>query len=131
MDIRELQDSLKGQFDLTNVVDCQSVISMLLNDIDRMDARLLGLAKMVRDGSPDDVKDRVDKILDRRKQSPGKVMDFILRMGAETKKASQMTDKEIVDSIMDSTWGNMRMDSPEAATLEELIARFSKEKGLE
>ena len=62
------------------------------------------------------------------KRSPREVIDFIMRMGDEIKKAADMTDEELAEAVTSKVWGDLDMDSPGSAALEELIERFKKAK---
>jgi len=130
MNLEELQRQLGDQYDLSNLVDCQSVIQMLLDDLRSGKLRLKGLAMAIQ-GSHSNVKERAEKILEGHKgSSPAEVMDFIMRMGSETKEASDMSNDELVEAVMSTIWGNMEMDSPGSAQLEELMERFKQTTGV-
>lgn len=131
MKIRELQKQIEGSYDLTNIVDCQSVIQMLLDDLKSADLRLKGLAMSVKRGASD-LDEKADKILEGVQcKSPGEVVGFIMRMGSEMRKASEMSDVELVDGVMSTVWGELDMDDSGSAQLEEIIERFKKVKGIE
>jgi len=125
MDIRGLQERVKGTYDLTDLVDCQSVISMLLGDLKSADLKLKGLALLVKKGDPDSVRERVDKVLEGHKsKSPGEMIEFIMRMGSEMKSAESMSDDELTEAVVLNVWGELKSDSPESAQLSELVERF-------
>jgi len=59
MTIEQLQEKLEGTYDLNDLADCQSVIRMLLRDLDMANARaqraatdLKSLSFMVNTGNP-------------------------------------------------------------------------------
>lgn len=135
MEIKELQSKLNGVYDLTNVVDCQSVIRVLLRDLDKAHAdveaaesRLKFLAFCVAEGKPD-VKQKADEILAKfnvKKRSPGEVMDFLMRMSEQIRSAENMSNEELIGEVLSKIWAGFHMDSRESAILEELIERFKK-----
>lgn len=134
----ELQEKLNGVYDLTDTVDCQSVIRMLLVDLKREKARteavwskLQGLVQLVLDsrGCEPEVKSRVHGILNDRKNSTNHdVVGYLLKMSEFAKQAEALADKELVDESIDA-WGKINMESKESAIIEELIERFRNVKG--
>ena len=103
----ELQESLRGIYDFTDLVDCQSVIRMLLIDLKRE-------------------KHRTKKEESRTKHE---VVDFLMKMSEAMRKAEVMSDDEVIDAVV-GVWVNFNMDSKESAVIDELIRRFKKAKGI-
>lgn len=131
MNIRKLSKELEGIYDFTKVDDCQSVISMLLRDLEHqkqkaetLSSELKVLAKMVVDGN------RKAKILAKNIvkgiKSKSDVMDFLSKMTNNMINAERMTDKQLYDTGME-IWGDMPMDSRESCVVGELIRRWNEE----
>ena len=134
----ELQDKLGGVYDLTDIVDCQSVIRMLLTDMKREKARtedmwqkLQGLADRVL--LSDEIEDGLRKMayevrnvkgVKRTKQA---VVEFLMKMSEFMGEADKMSDDELISACME-VWSNLDMDSKESAVVEELMERFKKVK---
>jgi hypothetical protein len=134
MELKELQEKLAGVYDLTTSIDCQAVIRMLLRDADiiRTEAEAIRkqvnfLAFLVVENSPS-VKDTARRILSKNNikvKSPAEMMDFLMRMGEEDKRAEKLSKEELEEESY-KIWGNYNMDSRESAVIGELIQRFKK-----
>ena len=137
MTVKELQKKLKGHYDLTNAVDCQSVIRMLLVDLERAKKRadaafseLRMLALLVSREKPT-AKSMAGEVLEGiPMESAAKVMDAILAMCGEIKRAKALKDQEVADEVFRHVWGDLEMHSRGSAVLEELVLRFKKQAGL-
>lgn len=130
MNIRKLSKELQGVYDFTNVVDCQSVISMLLKDLQRQKdrAELLSsemkvLAKMVSDNNPKAKKRAADIVKGIKSKSD--VMGFLSRMTDNMTNAEKMTNKQLYDAGME-VWGDMPMDSTESCVIGEILKRCNE-----
>lgn len=135
--IEGLQESLRGTYDLTDTVDCQSVIRMLLRDLNAANARsekaehdLKRLAFATRH-NPAKADELAGEVLDRNKVPGEKVMAFLERMAEEVTRAEDLTDIELTDEVFQHVWGDLDCDSRPSAVLEELLRRFRKHTGQE
>ncbi len=129
MDIHELQDKLMGVYDFTNVVDCQSVIRILLIDLevekkrsDILNTRLNSLAKLVQDGDPEAKSYAEGIITGVRKKAD--VMAFLEKMSISMDNAEAMSDKDLHEAAM-LVWSEFSLHSKESGVLGELLRRFS------
>lgn len=102
MKIKDLAKELQGVYDFTNVVDCQSVISMLLNDLER----------------------QKNKVIPKK----AGVMEFFGKMANNMTKVEGMTDDQLYDAGMEM-WSDFDMDSTESCVLGELLRRFKDGQG--
>jgi hypothetical protein len=135
----ELQEKLNGVYDFTDVVDCQSVIRMLLVDMKREKARteavwnkLQGVVQLVLDsrGCEPDIKNHVHGILNDKKNSTNHdVVGYLLKMSELAKQVSILNNNELVNDSID-VWSKISMDSKESAVIEELIERYRQAKGV-
>lgn len=136
MKIEELQEKLQGTYDLTDLADCQSVIRMLLRDLDMANARaqrtgtdLKALAFMVDRKDPKAL-DRAGQILAGVPKCPGEeVIQTLMRMSDEITRAEELGDKDLTAEVFREVWGNLDFDGRGSAVLEEMIRRFKKHTG--
>jgi hypothetical protein len=135
MEIKDLQDKLQGVYDLTEAVDCQSVIRMLLRDLDteKQKAEFAGnsarmLAEKVRTGDPD-ANSLAEKIIQNAPKKKYSVMDFMQRMCDSMNTAEALSDEQLVDESI-HIWAEYDMDSKESSVLDELIHRFKRLAGI-
>jgi len=136
MDIRELQEKLRGVYDLTDTVDCQSVISMLLKEVEaEKESAVLHvkeanqLAELVAADSPEakQLAERMNEQVNKIQQK-ARAWDFIQRMCKSMDSAEKLPDTALIDEVLQSI-GNLSMDSYESAVIEELVHRFKNPKG--
>jgi hypothetical protein len=136
MNLEQLQQKLEGVFDLTNTLDCQSVIRALLKDLERArgeelaaQAKLRILASLVSNGKTS-AKEVARGVLEKtEKRSPEEVMDFLFCMCDETKRAEKLGDKDLISDAI-KAWAELDMHSRESAVIDELIQRFKAAKGI-
>ena len=138
MTLEQLQERLQGTFDLTDLADCQSVIRMLLRDLDMSNARaertgtdLKALAFMVHRGVPK-AGEKAEQILSGMPKRPGaEVMASLMKMSEEIHRAEDLDDKTLTDEVFKEVWADLHIDGRPSAVLEEMIARFKKLTGQE
>jgi hypothetical protein len=135
MEIKELQGKLQGVYDLTDAVDCQSVIRMLLRDLDaeKQKAEFAGktvrmLAEKVKAGDPD-AKELAEKVIQNAPKKKHSVMDFMQRMCDSMDAVEGLSDEKLVDEAI-HLWAEYNMDSKESSVLDELIHRFRSRAGI-
>lgn len=139
----ELQEKLDGVYDLTDVVDCQSVIRMLLGDLKREKLRtentrwrLNKLVELVIDskGCESDVKDYARGVKPEvSKTGNGSekhdVIGYLAKMNELIKTVSCLDDEQLIDEAI-GAWSKINTNSCEAAAIEELIERYREVKGV-
>ena len=136
MTLEELQERLQGTYDLRDLVDCQSVIRMLLRDLDAANSRaerastdLKSLAFMVNRGNPK-AADKAERIIaGAPKRSDAEVMECLLAMSKELEHADALSDEDLTTEVFREVWGNLSFDGRPSAVLEELLLRFKKLTG--
>lgn len=131
MKIEELQEKMLGVYDFSSAVDCQSIIRMLLTDLetekvknDNLNRDLRVLARSVIGNSKESLSIAEGILKGVRKKSC--VMDFLGRMSEMMDQAESMSDKELHDAVM-VIWAEYGMESRESGLLGEILKRF-KEK---
>lgn len=134
MEIKDLQDKLQGVYDLTDAVDCQSVIRMLLRDLDVEKKRaetarneMLTLADLTVKGDAEALEKA--KLFLERKKTKHSVIDFMQRMCNSMDAAEVLSDEKLVDEAI-HIWAEYNMDSKESSVLDELIHRFRGRAGI-
>jgi len=139
MEIRVLQEQLKGTYDLTDLVDCQSVIGMLLQEIETqqrrtktVDGKLKILAAHVTKGRDGAAMTFAQKALEETHVRDGaEVMDSLLKMSEDMADVETLDDETLVTETTNKVWGDLPFTSRESALVEELISRFKKNAGIE
>jgi len=136
MTIEQLQEKLEGTYDLNDLADCQSVIRMLLRDLDMANARaqraatdLKSLSFMVNTGNPKASEKAEDVLAGMPKRSGERVMDTLRRMSSEISRAEDLPNEQLTDEVFREVWGNLDFDGRPSAVLEEMIHRFKRLTG--
>ena len=135
----ELQEKLNGVYDLTDVVDCQSIIRMLLLDMRRERSRtevvwskLQELSRLVIDskGCEPEIQCYAHGVLkERNGTTKHDAVDYLRRVCELAKQTSALDDRQLIDDAID-VWGRINMDTKESAVIEELIERYRQARGI-
>ena len=135
MTVEQLQEKMDGVYDFNDITDCQSVIGMLLRDIELSHLReeqtahdLKTLAGAVKnDFSKAD--ELAEAALASKRKSPVQVFNFLRQMASEVNRSEKLSDVELTDEVLTLVWGGLDMDGRPSAVLEEMINRFKKHTG--
>jgi hypothetical protein len=138
MTLEQLAAKLEGTYDLTDLADCQSVIRMLLRNLDAANARaerantdLKSLAFQVHRGNDDKAHEKAEAILAGCKRPAGEVMAGLMKMSDEMGRASDLNDTDLTTEVFKEVWGELTIDGRPSAVLEEMIHRFKVMTGQE
>lgn len=131
MNIDQLEEKLGGTFDLKDVGDCRKVIKTLLRDLElaskrseKMATERRMLAFMVS-RNKSSAKKKADEILKGSPKKTGsELLGFLSRMSQEADFAKGLDDKQLVEEVLRTVWGDLDMDGRASAVMEELIERF-------
>jgi len=78
--------------------------------------------------NPEDAKALTNKMLSDADQA--KLYESIMNSIHESGRVQKLTDQELADEAIVKVWGQLKLNTPEEAVVDELIRRFQKLAGI-